>query len=216
MIKKILLFILIALTTNLSGTTKVHAAEYEEVTYEDLVNRLNKKKVSIENSSGHHPMDDILIHAGAGLVTSVTSIKINDQNFTRQQNGFQLSMGIDLFSDQWAAEGTILNFGTENSGSETRSLHEVQMKVIYRNKMNAQMGVRVGGGFSTRTLKISDPVAGLYINDTTPAWAGSLGLDSYLTKSFSIGADLSLKSAMIATTTDKSSVDFTIRLNSYF
>lgn len=206
---------LLMMSLVLMSTTKVCATEYEEITYDDLVNRLNKKKTSIQ-SNINHPLDSIMIHAGFGLVSSVSSIRIGNSESSRQQNGFQLSFGIDLFSEQWAAEGTILNYGTDSSGSETRTLRELDMKILYRSKWADGLSSRFGAGLSTRTLKISDTQTALNINDTTPAWVFSAGLESFLSRNFSIGTDLGFKFAMISRTADKNAVNFALRLNSYF
>lgn len=196
-------------------STKVCATEYEEITYDDLVSRLNKKKNSIQ-SDIYHPLDTIMIHAGFGLISSVSTLKAANQEFTRQQNGFQVSLGIDLFSAQWAAEGSILNYGTDSSGTETRSLHELDMKILYRNYITDTLAYRIGTGLSTRHLKISDSQNGLNIDDTTPAWIASAGLETYISRNFSVGADVGLKLAMVTRTADKSAFNLALKLNSYF
>lgn len=203
-----------------TSLTKVQAvaaegSSYEEVSYDDLVQRLSKKKSKLSDSS-LNSFDDIMIHAGAGLVTSVSSYNINQKDVVRQHTGFQLSFGIDLFSPNWSAEAALRNFGTGNSGTESRSLRETDMKIMYRSTPNGGMGFRGGAGLATRYLKINDDMNGISINDTTPALIGFLGADSYVNKNFSVGFEAGLRSAMVGRTVDKNSLDFMLRLDTYF
>jgi hypothetical protein len=196
--------------------TKVHAeSEYEEITYDDLVNRIDKKRTVIQSNT-NHPLDNIMLHAGFGLVTSFTNLNIGDKTINRQQNGFQITAGIDLFSPDWMAEGAIVNFGSDSSGTEQRNLHELDMKVVYKNHLAGDTIVRYGFGFATRQYKFSDSVTGANYDESTPAWLGSVGVESMISKYFGIAGDLGLKSAMVSRTIDKNAIDFAIRFNSYF
>ena len=188
---------------------------FEEVTYEDLLTQLSQKK-SLLQSNNNSPFDKIMFHAGFGLITSAATVKIDGREQNKYQNGFQISLGVDLFSDVWAAEGVIRNFGTSYSGSETRSLREFDLKVLYRNRLNAESGLRYGAGLGTRYFKITDDASGLAINDATPVTTLFGGMDTYLSKSLSLGVEVGARAAMITRTIDKNSIDVTLRLDTYF
>ena len=93
-----ILFALMAL----SPTLVLAAGEPQEVSYDDLVNELNRKKSTFRSNAEASPFDTIKIHAGLGLITSANDISAGSSSGTKYQNGFQLSLGIDLFSPEWA------------------------------------------------------------------------------------------------------------------
>ncbi len=189
--------------------------EFEEVSYDDLVTQLNRKKVSI-NENAHDPLDEIKMHAGFGIITSANSVSVQGKDSFKYQNGFQISLGIDLFSPNWSAETALLNFGQANSGSESRSLREFDLKVLHRDLLSPTTGYRLGGGLGTRFLKMEDASQNISVNDTTPVALFFGGLDAFINKNFSIGAEAGWRSAMVNQTTDKNAVDLTVRLDTSF
>jgi hypothetical protein len=197
-------------------TTLVGAQEYEEVSYADLVQKLNRKKTSLKSLDESHSLDQIMIHAGAGLVSGLATYTYGGSEQVRQHSGIQLSFGIDLFSPSWMAEAALRNFGTGQSGTETRSLRETSMKIYYRSLSQKSTRLRFGTGIATRYLKVSDDFNGLAINETTPAFLGSVGIDSYINKNFSLGIEGMFRTAMLGSTFDKNSFDLMLRFDTYF
>ena len=187
------------------------SADYEEVSYDDLLNELSAKKknfVKKEQSS----FDDVRLHAGIGYTNSFTNISTKEDNITRHANGIQLSVGMDLFSSNWYSEGVFRNYGLTSSGSEEFSLRELDLKIGYTNKIDSLWSYSLSSGLSNRFLRYSDSARGISIDDTTPSLAISSGLNAQLHKNLSIGAELGARSALINRTADKSSLDFAIRL----
>ena len=199
------------------AATLVQAAtpEFEEVSYDDLVNQINLKKSSISENS-HDPLDELKIHAGFGLISSANSVSIQGQDSFKYQNGFQISLGIDLFSNNWAAETVLRNFGQAGSGSETRSLREFDLKLIRRDFLSGNLSYRLGAGIGNRILKVDDSSQNISVNDNTPCAVLFGGFDSYISKSLSVGIEASLHSSMVNQTADKNSGDLTLRLDTYF
>lgn len=197
-------------------STKVLAEDqYEEITYDDLIQQINRQKTVVSNSAPHR-FDNLMIHAGFGLITSVNSVRISNSDTFKYQNGFQISLGIDLFSAQFSSEAVLRNFGQTHSGSETRSLREFDLKFLYRDLVDNQVGLRAGGGLGTRYFKLSDPAIGLDINDSTPAGIIFAGMDAYFNKNFSMGIELGFRSALVTRTADKNSMDLSFRMDSAF
>lgn len=195
-------------------STFAQAADYEEVSYDDLVNQINKRKNSVVRNA-NDPLDSLKIHAGLGLLTSVNSVNTGEGGDTmKYQNGFQLSLGIDLFSPQWAAEGALRNFGQARSGTETRSLREFDLKFMHRDLISSSAGFRLGAGIGTRYLKIDD--GDLHIDDSTPTALLFGGLDIYASKNFSVGFEGGFRTSMVNQTADKGALDLTLRMDTYF
>jgi len=202
----------------LLASTLVQAAgkEYEEVSYDDLVNQLNKKKSSVIRGA-NDPFDDIQLHAGFGLITSANSVNTGGaRDVLKYQNGFQLSLGIDLFSPNWTAETAIRNFGQARSGTETRSLREFDLKFMHRDSIKDKLGFRLGTGIGNRYLIIDDAENNIAINDNTPTALFFGGLDVFASKKLSIGIEAGLRTSMINQTADKSAADITVRMDTYF
>ncbi len=195
-------------------STLAQAADYEEVSYDDLVNQINKRKNSVVQNA-NDPLDSIKLHAGVGLLTSANNINTGQGSDTvKYQNGFQLSLGIDLFSPEWAAETALRNFGQAKSGSETRSLREFDLKLMHRHMLSSSSGFRLGAGIGTRYLKIDD--INVNIDDTTPTALIFGGLDIYAAKNFSVGIESGFRTSMVNQTSDRGSLDLTVRLDTYF
>jgi hypothetical protein len=198
----------------LSSTMVWAAADYQEVSYDDLVNQISQRKNSVV-SNANDPFDSIKLHAGLGLLSSVNNVNTGRGGDTlKYQNGFQLSLGIDLFSPQWAAELALRNLGQAKSGTETRSLREFDMKFMHRDLISSNMGYRLGAGLGTRYLKISDTDTS--IDDSTPTALLFGGLDMYATKNFSVGVESGFRTSMVNQTADKGALDIMLRMDTYF
>lgn len=189
--------------------------EYEEVSYDDLVNQLHQKKTSVIQNA-NDPLDANILHAGFGLITSANSLNIRGDNTIKYQNGFQLSLGIDLFSPQWVAEAALRNFGQAHSGTESRTLREFDLKLIHRDRLSADVGYRLGAGIGNRYLKLIDDTNGVAIEDNTPTSIFFAGFDFFASKNMSVGVELGLRTSMVNSTTDRNAADLMIRLDTYF
>lgn len=188
----------------------------EEIRYEDLVNQLTAKRKASISRSTPDSLDNLKIHAGFGLIGSANSVNINGSNSIKYQNGFQVSLGIDLFSPEWASEVDMRNFGQTKSGTETRSLREFDLKFMNRAMFNSIYGYRLGAGIGNRYLKIEDERNEISINDNTPAGLMLFGLDSMINKNMSVGIEGVFHSSLISRTADRNSLDMTLRLDTYF
>lgn len=213
--KKYFILALVFVTSILLTSARLWASEdYEEISYDQLLDRLSKKRSTILSNSDT-TFDDIKLHAGLGLLTSAANIRTSGSD-VKFQNGFDLSLGIDLFSPNWTSEFAIRNFGTTENGSESRSLREFALKTFYRRGVNQKIAWKIGGGFGSRTLRVSDPARNIYVNETTPALIGFGGLETFLSRSLSLGFELGARSALSSRATDQGSIDGAIRLDTHF
>lgn len=205
------------LSSQLVSPTKVWAAsdEVKEVSYDDLVNELARKKNAYKTPVTN-PLDTLKIHAGLGLITSANRISTSNGASTKSQNGFQLSVGIDLLSADWAAEAALRNFGQATTGSESRTLREFDLKMMNRGPLSANLGYRWGAGLGTRYLKVQDDVTGVSVNDSTPTALFFGGVDVFANKNMSLGLEGGLRSSLMNSTADKGSADLMVRFDTYF
>jgi Outer membrane protein beta-barrel domain len=209
----------------LSATAHAQDDEDEVVGYDVIVENLNRQvtasdaatsKANQQKPPAEDPFETVWMHAGAGFVQNVQAISLPDGNTAYlSQKGVQASVGIDLFSPNWAAEGTVRSFNDNDDKQTQVTLKEFELKAYYKDRIARSLGLRVGGGISGRYMTISRP--GLSTLDyTTPSSVGTVGLDLFLTDRFSIGAEISGRSAMITETLDRGSLDGSVRLDAHF
>lgn len=198
--------------------TKVRADEasstYEEVSYDDLINRLHKKKSQfISNQTS--VLDDITLHAGIGLVTTAVSVEQNSHFSQMNLNGFQLSLGVDLFSPNWVAEGAIRNFGSGGDNISNHSFREVDLKTFYRSpSSNNTVGYRLGAGLATQYLDFKDP--GISVSESSPAMILFGALETNISRNFGLGVEFGYRSSLLSSNADKSSIDMMLRMDTFF
>lgn len=188
------------------------ASDYEEVSYDDLLTELSAKRRTLTNTQTSS-FDTVRIHAGVGYANSFTNISAQKQNFNRHATGIQVSLGMDLFSPNWYAEGVLRNFGVTTIGDEELDLRELDLKLGYTNKLENIWSFTLSTGLANRFLRFSDPTKNIDVNSTTPSVIVSTGFFAQVHKNISFGAEVSGHSAVISRTADKSSFDFAFRIN---
>lgn len=217
-ISKALQFVLITVSvsfTQIFTPTLVQAAsrngDYEEVSYDDLLNELNAKKSTLTQKQDSS-FDEIRLHAGIGYANSFTNIATQNQNFNRHATGIQLSLGMDLFSPNWYSEGVFKNFGLTSYGTEEMTLREFDLKLGYTSKLENIWSYSISSGLSNRFLRFTDSSRNIDIDSTTPSLIISTGFNAQVHKNLSLGTEVSVHSAIISRTADKNSFDFAFRL----
>jgi hypothetical protein len=168
-----------------------------------------------EPASGD-PFDNVWIHGGIGFANTVQTIKPGDGELLYlNHKGIQASLGIDLFSENWMAEGSARSF-TENENTATRVfLKEFDLRIYFKEKTSRKFGYRIGTGLTARYMTVQRPLE-TAMTYTTPASVLTFGMDLFLTDRFSFGADLSARNSIIAETVDRTSYDATFRLDTHF
>lgn len=192
------------------------AQEYEEQSYDDLVRQLQSSKRRAEFTSSPNAFDELSLHAGLGLVSATNQLQIGDTRGDRTLSGFQISLGIDLFSPYWLSEVILRNFGTTEHHGEIRSLREVDLRVSYRALLSQGLGYRLGAGLGTRYFSFNNESRGIALRSETPCWLISGSLESYVSRNLSLGVELGLRSAFIRRSFDQSAIDVMVRLDTFF
>lgn len=211
---KAIQFVLI-LATLFGGTALVQAApnysDYEEVSYDDLVNELNAKKTFLRRQND--PVNNTRMYLGVGYANAFTNISAQKQNFNRHTSGVQLSVGMDLMSPQWFTEGVFRNYGVSASGNEELTLRELDLKIGYTNRLESIWSYVLSTGLSNRFMRFTDSSKNIDVDEMTPSLSVSTGFFAQVHKRVSLGAEVSAKTAIVNRTSDKNSFDFAFRLN---
>ena len=214
------LSIFMVLMLGICFATKVHAeSAYEEETYEDLVKRLNQKRNQVsartQSTLDGSPLDDLTLHGGLGLVASNFFWHQGGQQRSFNMSGFQLSGGVDLFSENLVAEGAIRNFGTITSGTETDSFRELDLKAMYRQPARGvELGFRGGMGLGTRYFSVRNGSYG--VDEVNPALLVFGGVESSISRFAGLGVELGYRSVIASHSADQSSLDLMLRMDGFF
>lgn len=202
--------------------------DYEDETFigfDGIVNELNRETQTngaISRSrqtqfiQGKDPFDSIWMHLGVGYSATTQNVSINnDERLYLGLKGVQAAFGIDLFSENWMAEGTARSFAESDETTARASLQEFELKMFYKSRLAKNLNLRGGAGLSARYLNLNHPSVGL-VQYTTPSSVATVGADIYLNDHISLGAEISARSTMIAETSDRSSFDATLRIDTHF
>ena len=204
------LFLLTPTMVWAAGSSYGSNKDYEEVSYDDLLNELTSKKQKIQQDNN---TDTPRLHAGIGYANSFSNISTNGQHFSRNATGIQLSVGTDLISQEWYAEGIFRNYGSNSNGAEDFGLRELEAKIGYTNLLKDVWHYTISSGVSERFLKFSDPTRNIDVNESTPELVISTGIFAQVHRNLSVGAEVSGRTAMVNKTSDQNSFDFAFRLN---
>lgn len=197
------------------------ASESENtISYESIVDQLKAGNTSY-SAYGEDPFENVKIHLGVGVTNNSTKIEARNSSNQANFSGFQTSLGIDLFSSSWIAEGVIRNFSDTKNKNGTYSLQEFDLRFIYQSSMNNTWAYQFGTGLSARYLSGTEILdrelnTSEKVSYSTPSSLFHFGVRSFINPKFSIGGDLAYRASMIGDTGDKNSVDLTIRMDGHF
>ena len=160
-------------------------------------------------------LDECRIHGGLSLMNSFQDFAVSQGIRERGGiKGFQLNLGIDLFSIHWIAEGDLLYFPESQVGSTRLSSNSFELRFLYDTPIFEAVTVHLGAGIGNRTYNIKND---LYPSRSFGSGATVLvtGIDYWANADISAGVELS-NHLPLANGDDPSSVDLGIRLNGHF
>jgi hypothetical protein len=194
--------------------------EDDVIGYDSIINQLNREvnpaPATRAKRRSVDPFENIWIHAGVGLATQMQTIEFADGKTAYiNPKGMQFAFGIDLFSENLAAEGSARSLTDTSNSSTHASLKEFELKVFYKERLSRQLGLRLGAGLTARYLTLQRVGEGS-VDYTTPSSVGTVGLDIFATDRLSLGADVNARGPLIAETLDRGSYDATLRVDMHF
>ncbi|MBT4762488.1 MAG: hypothetical protein HOO06_12370 [Bdellovibrionaceae bacterium] len=215
-----------------ASSTRLFAASVDEdlVGFDGIIKELSQGRTTYR-SNYSDPFDNVLIHAGVGLVNShITLTPGLSEDISGFHKGVEANIGIDLFSKNWKAEGTVRSYGDQKVDNNPLSLKEFDLKIVYQNNANRNLKYHFAFGLAARyldvrytkqTIKENDDVTVSNLNQvheeyTTPSSILAAGASTYISKGLSMGVEFSYRNAMIDETIDKSSFDAIFRVDTHF
>jgi len=227
----------IAFATILLTTLPSFGAE-DFYDFDSIVKQLASKQPEVIAQNTGDPLEKVKIHFGIGFTNSFLSYAHNQGRADGFHKGFQASLGIDLFSPHWIAEGVVRTFGEANIEDTRVSLREFDLKLIHVLNPNSFLSFHAGIGLAARYLNVKYDVQVIADNQptgtetaggasqshlvtqerkyTTPSSILLVGTSARLTDNLGFGAEISYRSALIDDTAERSAMNMTFRLNTNF
>jgi hypothetical protein len=172
-------------------------------------------------------LSQVWFHGGVGATMMMQTLDFDDgSKMYLTMKGIQLAGGIDLFSRQWRAEGTLRNFGETTEQATRVSVQEFELKILFHDRLSSQLGFHAGAGLSARYISLHRPYLGSPVvggppnnnannngDYTTPTSIATGGLDFFLNDRITIGFELAARDALVSETIDQNSFDTTLRID---
>ncbi len=222
----------LALVLSLAGTAgsawaipSVDDEDENSIGYNQIVSELSSPKTQARarrvqaqaEDIYNDPFEKVKFHTGLGYATTLSTLQHPGGEKTRiAQSGIQVSFGIDLFSENWIAEGSVRSFGENSYHDYIVGIKEFDLKLLYQDHLYSNIGFHIGGGVAGRYLKLQKVATTVTEEVSTPASVAVAGLDLRFSNVFSVGGEISTHSSMIDDTIDKSAFDATIRFDAKF
>lgn len=205
----------------LFSTNVLADADGSYVGYDEIVNEL-KNTIKEESEPKPPPEDDqdTAMHGGLALTTSWVSLNTpNGAGSAGLLKGAEFSIGMNLFSKNYRAEGAFSNYSQANLNSTNKAdLREFEARLVYLSALEDVTNLRLGTGISARSMDIDSYANGRWSSyqSSTPNWIFMAGFERKVLPNFTIGPDLSLRTAMVGDAYEKTAWDASFRLNATF
>lgn len=183
--------------------------------YDSIVGDLSSH-TSARSNDKIFDLDSMKLHAGFGFNNTIIDLRSNGNNPGRiTLQGFQLSLGIDLFSPNVVTEVGLINYNSENKESYKYAMKEFDLKTYYRYHLNHLIALRGGIGLGVRYFDINSPDQGS-TSYTNPVSQILMGGEAKLGRQLSFVTELSYKNSMTGNAPERSATDLTFRVDGHF
>jgi hypothetical protein len=203
--KNLILIIITLLSTQITRAATSGSLDYDGYT--------STNRASVEEDT--NIFDETRFHGGVGLLQSYQDVNVGNGKRERGGiRGFELNVGVDLFSPSWIAQG-ILTFLPENAlGESSLSSNAFELRIIYEKPIFYGVTLHGGVGLANRFYDIKTkglPDHTFYSGASVLV----LGADYWPSGDVSAGVEVS-NHLPIANGDDPTSVDMGIKLSGHF
>ena len=164
----------------------------------------------------YSPLDDIRIHGGVALINSIQQVPVNGSALsTASTHGIQANLGIDLFSPNWIAEGSVLNYPETRQDDFSVASNAFELKIFYTAPIFERITLHGGPGVSSRNFTIRADSSASDRSISTANTVLAIGANYWVSGHLSIGLEGTARMPMISAT-DPQSNDFSVRIDGHF
>ncbi len=193
-------------------------ADEQYAGYDSIVHDLDGESTTAQVPQSSDPFDDIQFHAAFGAVMShLNLVSTRGLPSSADLQGYEVDLGIDLFSPDWQAVGTLTSFNPFNSQQMELQMQEFGLLVQHEIPIQHMLSAIFAAGLTARYLTLTGNVPSTFAGEnTTPASIFDGGLNFGITSGFGIRLDAAYEAPMIHTTADAGSIDGTLMLAGSF
>ena len=220
--KYINLFVAVVLVQSLASGVALARADQDDDEnysgYDSIIHELSASTHYKNTEAPKDPLDSVRFHLGVGMVSSRVSLDL-PKGLAKEKSlhGFEARLGVDLFSPNWVAEGTVRSFDPEPFNGGQLSLKEFDLLLTYHFRPERPVDFTLGGGMAARYLEITGDTKGEFArSNSTPMSVLSFGILANITPEFNVGAEVSYRSTLVSDTIDDNSVDGGLRIGGRF
>jgi hypothetical protein len=183
--------------------------------YDSIVDNLSTSTAKA-NKGDLFDFDSLALHFGFGFNNSAINLKSRGGSPSQvTMHGFQLGMGVDLFSPDYIAEIDYANYNPADKEGYSYKLREYDFKAYYHHPLTSFFIGKAGFGVGARELSINTPHGGS-TRETTPIGQLFVGSELMLGRHLGFLTDLTYKNALSGGTAEKSSFDLALGVNGHF
>ncbi len=195
------------------------SSDEELQNYDAIVKDLSKAPAQAKSrakapASSSESFENTTIHAGVAYASVFQTLDTPKEKIYVGQQGVQVSLGIDLFSEHLSSEGTLVTFGDQSYSKSSVAVREFDLMFYGKGILAPNIRGKIGGGIGARYLTLTQ--SGTSTQYSTPSSILSAGADYYFANAFSLGGELAMRNAMTGETIDERSYTMLIRLDSHF
>jgi hypothetical protein len=200
------LFLMMAMLL-IGSLVQAATEDYEELSYNDLVNQLAKKKSVVQTSAELSSEKSYLVRVG--FSNSFAKVNSSSARYDVSQGGVLIGVAADLDQKKWFTEGVFKNYSSIDHPGITTSFRELEARLGLQSHLNQKYGMRAFVGANFRFLDTKEVANKKTDSLLTPSMAVGMNGDMMLNPIFSIGTEVIYRSPLSATA-DLGSWDFSL------
>lgn len=185
----------------------VASTDYEELTYQDLVDQLSQKKSNLVKQNTPSPEQNYQVRVG--FTNSFAKVNAPSSHYDISQGGVMVGFGLELEQKKWYAEGLFKNFSSSDHPNISVSFRELEARMGLQTQLEQKYAFKAFAGGNFRFLDYRDLKAGKSENLMTPSLNVGLAGEVFMNQIFSMGAEWVYRSPL-ASSSDLGSWDLSI------
>lgn len=195
---------------------KVWATESQDLTYEEILQEIQDQRSSAMKArvlKSQAPRSEApSFHGGFGSLSSFSTVKAFERKRYFENYGLQLTLGSDLFSKRWLAQGTFRNYWIAARPDQELALRQIDLKIGARQVWQLPWTSRIGVGLSTRFLTYRDLISRQSEDEVSPAFLFWGGVTAQLSPTVGLGVEAGGRAPFVTSQLDQGSLELALNI----
>jgi len=191
----------------LGSLVQAATEDYEEMSYNDLVNQLAQKKTVTQITADNQSEKNYQVRVG--FTNSFAKINSSSSRYDISQGGVLIGVATELEQKKWYTEGLFKNFSAIEHPGISASFRELEARLGLQSNTAQKYSMKAFAGANFRFLDITDSNSKKSDSTFTPSMTVGLSGDMMVNPIFSVGTEAIYRSPL-ASSSDLGSWDFSI------